>query len=67
MTRRERRLEAKQNKETFTPEYNGRFITKAEYDKEVAELKEEMEKAREKLLNGSKEETIEEVSESTEQ
>lgn len=39
-SRRERREEAKEKNVAFEPQYNGRVITKAEYDKEVQELKE---------------------------
>lgn len=41
-SRRERREEARQNKATFEPQYNGRVITKAEYDNEVKEHKARM-------------------------
>lgn len=40
MNRRERREQARKDKTAFQPQYNGRVITKAEYDKEVKELKE---------------------------
>lgn len=41
-SRRERRAEARENKTAFEPQYNGRVITKEEWDKEVAEHKEKM-------------------------
>lgn len=37
--RKERRQEAREKDIPFEPQYNGRVITKAEYDKEVQELK----------------------------
>jgi hypothetical protein len=41
-SRRERRAEARESKTEFEPQYKGRVITKAEYDKEVAEHKAKM-------------------------
>lgn len=43
-SRRERREEARQNKAEFEPQYNGRVITKEQYDKEAQEHKELMKK-----------------------
>jgi hypothetical protein len=34
-SRKERRAEAKKNNVSFEPQYNGRVITKAEYNEEV--------------------------------
>jgi len=53
-SRRERREEARANGTAFEPQYKGRVITKAEYDKEVAEIKE----ARKRKLNNAKEEAV---------
>lgn len=39
-SRRERRREAREKGVSFEPQYNGRVITKKEYDKEVEEYKE---------------------------
>jgi hypothetical protein len=39
-SRKERRAEDKANGVPFEPQYNGRVITKEQYDKEVQELKE---------------------------
>lgn len=55
-SRKERREEARLNKTAFEPVYNkGRLITKAEYDKEVLELKEKRKKKVDKLKNKNKE------------
>lgn len=43
-SRKQRREEAKLNNEAFEPNYNGRTLTKAEYNKEVSDLKEERKK-----------------------
>lgn len=51
LSRKERREEARKNKVAFEPQYNGRVITKAEYDKEILEFKEKREKALEKFKN----------------
>ena len=47
--RKQRRLEAKKNKTTFKPQYNGEVITKAEYDNRTAELKAKRKEAEEKF------------------
>lgn len=47
-SRRERRAEARANGVAFEPQYNGRVITKAEYDKEVQELKDKANQKSEK-------------------
>lgn len=61
MSRRERRALAKKNGATFEPQYNGRVITKAEYDKEVEELKELRKKTEEAFKKSAEvEEVIEE-------
>ena len=39
-SRKERKEEARNNGLKFEPSYNGRVITKEQYDKEVLELKE---------------------------
>lgn len=39
-SRKERRAEARKNGVPFEPQYNGRVVTKAEYEKEAQELKE---------------------------
>jgi len=63
MTRQERRQEARKNGKSFEPQYNkGRVITKAEYDKEVLELKKEREEAKDKFL---KEKALKELSETS--
>lgn len=68
-SRRERRAEARQNKTAFEPQYKGRVITKAEYDKEVQEHKEKMKevfKSASKVNSSNEvlqETTIEEVAE----
>lgn len=49
MSRKERRELAKEKGTKFEPEYNGRVITKTEYDEEVAELKEIRKKEKETL------------------
>lgn len=41
-SRRERRAEARENKTTFEPQYNGRVVTKEQWEKEVAEHKAKM-------------------------
>jgi hypothetical protein len=46
-SRRERREEARKNKVSFEPSYNGRVITKAEYEKEKQEHKKMLEKLKE--------------------
>lgn len=38
-SRKERRAEARQNKTAFEPQYNGRVITKSEFDAEVEHIK----------------------------
>lgn len=38
-SRKERREEARNNKVKFEPAYNGRVVTKEQYDKEVTEIK----------------------------
>ena len=48
-SRKQRREEARLNKEVFEPAYKGRVITKAEYDKEVADLKEKSKPKTEKV------------------
>lgn len=47
-SRKERREEARNNDVKFEPVYNGRVITKAEYDKEVQEYKELKKELKEK-------------------
>jgi hypothetical protein len=54
-SRRERRAEARENKTSFEPEYKGRVITKAEYDKEVAELKEQRKQSNQAFKRTSQE------------
>lgn len=63
MTRKERRAEAKLNGVAFEPQYNGRVITKAEYDKEVQELKESRKEA---FVKPSKEVVVNEETTKTE-
>jgi hypothetical protein len=41
-SRRERREEARKNKVAFEPQYNGRVVTKEQWQKEVAEHKAKM-------------------------
>lgn len=48
-SRKERRTEAKLNKEAFEPQYKGRVVSKEQYDKEVQELKEKREKQENKF------------------
>lgn len=43
-SRKERKAEARINKAQFEPSYNGRVITKEQYDKEVSERKEALKK-----------------------
>lgn len=54
MNRRERRALAREKGTKFEPQYNGRVITKAEYDKEVQELK-ELRKQTEEMFKKSSE------------
>jgi hypothetical protein len=49
-SRKERRAEARKNKTTFEPQYNGRVITKAEFDEEVKAHKAEQKELLEKYL-----------------
>lgn len=61
-SRKERRAEARENGTTFEPQYNGRVITKAQYDKEVAEAK-EARKNLAKAFNKAKQELAEDTTE----
>ena len=61
MSRKERRADARENKTTFEPQYNGRVITKGEYDKEVKELKAQRKEALEKFKNSQDTEQVETV------
>ena len=54
-SRRERREEAKKNGVSFEPKYNGRVITKEEYDKEVLEFKKLRKKFKKSLKSGRNE------------
>lgn len=54
-SRRERRAVARENGTQFEPQYKGRVITKAEYDKEVQEFKELRKKSFAEMLKESKE------------
>lgn len=56
-SRRERRAEARKNKTAFEPQYNGRVITKAEYDEEVRIEKEKQKEFFEKIKNSKKKDT----------
>lgn len=58
--RKQRRLEAKENKTTFEPQYNGEVITKAEYNRRTDELKAKRKEADEKF---KKAQEVEEITE----
>ena len=48
-SRRERRAEAKKNGVPFEPQYNGRVITKSEYNEEVKAHKKFLKEQNEKI------------------